>query len=56
MPWTTSPKVMEFRDRHHVVDVIVETLDGWRRHLSGRNASLIAFFGFLSYFQAREKT
>ncbi len=25
-------------------------LDGWRRHLSGRNASVLAFFGFLSIF------
>ncbi len=28
----------------------VDTLDGWRRHISGRNASVLAFFGFLSIF------
>jgi uncharacterized BrkB/YihY/UPF0761 family membrane protein len=28
----------------------VDTLDGWRRHLSGRNASVVAFFGFVSIF------
>jgi uncharacterized BrkB/YihY/UPF0761 family membrane protein len=50
MPWTTSDRVMSVRERHVAVDVVVDTLDGWRRHLSGRNASLLAFFGFLSIF------
>lgn len=50
MPWTTSARVTELRSRHHSIDVAVEMLDGWRRHLSGRNASLLAFFGFLSIF------
>lgn len=50
MPWTTSDKVTTLRERHTAVDVGVETLDGWRRHISGRNASLISFFGFLSIF------
>ncbi|MEL6894174.1 MAG: YihY/virulence factor BrkB family protein [Actinomycetota bacterium] len=42
--------MLELRDRSRFLDVTVEMLDGWRRHLSGRNASLIAFFGFLSIF------
>ena len=50
MPWTTSDRVMQLRQRHVAVDVFVDTLDGWRRHISGRNASVIAFFGFLSIF------
>jgi uncharacterized BrkB/YihY/UPF0761 family membrane protein len=50
MAWTTSDKVMEVRAKSAPVDVIVDTLDGWRRHLSGRNASVLAFFGFLSIF------
>ena len=50
MPWTTSDRVMELRGRHVAIDVIVDTLDGWRRHISGRNASVLAFFGFLSIF------
>jgi YihY family inner membrane protein len=50
MPWTTSDKVMELRSRHPAIDVLVDTLDGWRRHISGRNASVLAFFGFLSIF------
>lgn len=50
MPWTTSDRVMAVRERSHAIDVVVETLDGWRRHLSGRNASVLAFFSFLSIF------
>ena len=50
MAWTTSDKVMEFRERWHAFDVFAEMMDGWRRHLSGRNASLLAFFTFLSIF------
>ncbi len=50
MPWTTSERVMQLRRRHVAIDVIVDTLDGWRRHISGRNASVLAFFGFLSIF------
>jgi membrane protein len=50
MPWTTSDRVMTWRDRHPAIDVSVDTLDGWRRHISGRNAWVLAFFGFLSIF------
>lgn len=50
MPWTTSDKVMKLRERHVAIDVIVDTIDGWRRHISGRNASVLSFFGFLSIF------
>ena len=50
MPWTTSDRVMGLRERHIAIDVVVDTLDGWRRHISGRNASVLAFFGFLSIF------
>lgn len=50
MAWTESPRVVALRERSPFVDVVVATLDGWRRHLSGRNASSIAFFGFLSIF------
>ena len=41
---------MKARATNHTIDIIVEMLDGWRRHLSGRNASLLAFFTFLSIF------
>ena len=50
MAWQTSKRVLSVRSKHHTIDVIVEMLDGWRRHLSGRNASLLAFFTFLSIF------
>lgn len=41
---------MELRRRFHAFDVFAEMMDGWRRHLGGRNASLLAFFSFLSIF------
>ena len=50
MVWTTGDKVMALRSRSALIDVIVETLDGWRRHLSGRNASVLSFFSFLTIF------
>jgi len=50
MPWTTSDRVLQLRERYVAIDVVVDTLDGWRRHISGRNASVLAFFGFLSIF------
>lgn len=50
MPWTTNHRVMEIRRRHVAIDVFVDMLDGWRRHITGRNASVLAFFGFLSIF------
>ena len=50
MAWTTSDKVMELRSKHPAIEVGVDTLDGWRRHISGRNASVLAFVGFLSIF------
>ena len=50
MPLTTSDRVVALRAKSGAVDVTVEMLDGWRRHLSGRNASLLSFFFFLSIF------
>lgn len=50
MPWQTSDRVMTLRARSGVVDVVVDMLDGWRKHQSGRNASLLSFFFFLSIF------
>ena len=50
MPWSTHPRVMAFRRRHAIADVVVETLDGFRRHQSGRNAAVLAYWGFLSVF------
>lgn len=52
MPWTANDQVMRLRLRFRWLDLLAETMDGWRRHLSGRNASLLAFWGFLSIFPA----
>ena len=50
MPWTASDRVVALRRRSATVDLAVETLDGWRLHQTGRNASLLSFWGFLSIF------
>ncbi len=41
---------MALRERSYPFDLFAEMMDGWRRHLAGRNASLLAFFSFLSMF------
>ena len=50
MAWTTSPQVMDLRRRRAAVDVVLETVDGWRRHATGRNAAVLTYYGFLSVF------
>ncbi len=50
MTWTESDKVLEFRERSRFVDVVVETLDGFRRHMTSRNAAVLTYYGFLSIF------
>ncbi|HEY3483743.1 MAG TPA: YihY/virulence factor BrkB family protein [Ilumatobacteraceae bacterium] len=50
MTWTESPFVVRFRERSRVVDVIIETVAGWRLHAMGRNAALMTYYGFLSIF------
>ena len=50
MPWTEHPKVTALRRRVAIIDVIVETLDGFRRHLTGRNAAVLTYYGFLTLF------
>jgi membrane protein len=50
MPWSTHPRVMALRARSAIADVAVETLDGFRRHQTGRNAAVLAYWGFLSVF------
>lgn len=50
MPWTEQPKVIALRRRSRIVDVIIETLDGFRRHLTGRNAAVLTYYGFLTLF------
>ena len=50
MAWTTNPKVTALRRRWRPIDVIVEMLDGFRRHLTGRNAAVLTYYGFLTLF------
>ena len=50
MPWTEHPKVTAVRRRSGFVDVVVETLDGFRRHLTGRNGAVLTYYGFLTLF------
>lgn len=50
MRWTEFPRVRATRARWRPADVAVHAIEGFRRHRSGRNAALIAHFGFLSVF------
>ncbi len=50
MTWTTAAPVQKLRDRWPMANIAVETLDGWRRHQSSRNAAVLAYYGFLSVF------
>ena len=42
--------MLAWRARSRRVDVATRTIEGFRRHRSGRNAALISHFGFLSVF------
>lgn len=50
MSWTDDERVLRWRVRSRAVDVAVETLDAWRRHVTGRNVALLTYYGFLSVF------
>jgi uncharacterized BrkB/YihY/UPF0761 family membrane protein len=50
MAWTEHPKVTDLRRRNRIVDVVVEVLDGFRRHLTGRNGAVLTYYGFLTLF------
>lgn len=50
MNWTENSRVGTLRAKSRPADVAVQTIEGFRKHRSGRNAALIAHFGFLSVF------
>ena len=50
MAWTEHPKVVRLRTRSATVDVVVATLDGYRRHQTGRNGAVLTYYGFLTLF------
>lgn len=50
MAWTTDRRVITVRDRWTLADLTVETLDGFRRHQTARNAAALAYYGFFTLF------
>lgn len=48
--WTEHPKVLELRRRSPFVDLLVRSAANYRVHRTGRNATLVAHFAFLSVF------
>ena len=49
-PWTRRGRTLALRQRRSIVDLVLRVLEGFQRHRTGRNAALIAHFGFLSVF------
>jgi len=50
MAWTDHPKITAIRRRSRALDVIVESLAGFSRHLTGRNSAVLTYYGFLTLF------
>lgn len=50
MNWIELSKIKALRAKSRKADLAVQTIEGFRKHRSGRNAALIAHFGFLSVF------
>jgi membrane protein len=48
--WTTWPWIVRLRMAHPLLDILAETADGFRRHLSMRNAAVLTYYGFVSVF------
>ena len=48
--WTEHAKVLSLRRRSAFVDLLVRSADNYRLHRTGRNATLVAHFSFLSIF------
>lgn len=49
-PWTRSERVLSYRRRSGTIDLVALMAEGWRDHRTGRNAALLAHFGFISVF------
>ncbi len=50
MSWTTAPRAQRLRSKGKIIDVAFETFEGYATHRTGRNASLLAYFGILTIF------
>ena len=48
--WSTRARVMRLRRRSRVGNTLVVTIQNFRAHRTGRNAALVAHYGFLSVF------
>lgn len=48
--WTRHSKVLHVRRRWAAADLLVRAMENFRNHRTGRNATLVAHFGFLSVF------
>ncbi|MEJ7799210.1 MAG: YhjD/YihY/BrkB family envelope integrity protein, partial [Ilumatobacter sp.] len=50
MAWIDHPKITAIRRDSRALDVIVETLAGFSRHMTGRNSAVLTYYGFLTLF------
>ncbi len=50
MAWQSGDRLRPYRDRSRTVDIALETWEGYSRHRTGRNASLLAYLGILTIF------
>lgn len=50
MVWTTNARVVQLRNRSKTADIVVGAIDGFRLHLTGRNAAVLAYYGVLTVF------
>lgn len=48
--WEDQPRIVRVRQRSRLADVVAHMADGYRFHLTGRNAAVIAHYAFISVF------
>jgi YihY family inner membrane protein len=50
MGWPNHPRLRPVRRRSRLADFVLDVLDAYSRHRTGRNASLLAYMGLLTVF------
>jgi uncharacterized BrkB/YihY/UPF0761 family membrane protein len=50
MGWPNDPRLRPLRRRSRIADFVLDVLDAYGRHRTGRNASLLAYMGLLTVF------
>ena len=50
LDWSTHRRVLAMRHRSKAANTVVLTIENFRAHRTGRNAALVAHYGFLSVF------